>query len=81
MEVEHQKYINEIDSLKRKLHTTETRLDYKISENKQKDDFIKNTIIGRGKPSDVPAIINELERIFLEREKLQIGNRDSLQAS
>lgn len=27
--------------------TTETRLAYKTAENKQKDDFIKNVIMGR----------------------------------
>lgn len=49
------------------MQTLESRLECKISENKQKDDFIKNTIVGRSKPSDVPFIVAELERIFMGR--------------
>ena len=54
MEVSEQKYVNEIDSLRRKLGTAETRLQYKMNESKQKDEFIKNSIVGRSRPEDVP---------------------------
>lgn len=72
LEVELQKLKNEKDSLNRKLETTNSRLESKIKECKQKDDFIKSTIIGRSKPEDVPIIIAEMERIFLMREKMQV---------
>lgn len=72
-EVEGQKLKNEIDSLKRKLETTESRLESKIKESKQKDSFIQNTIIGRSKQEDVSLILAELERIFLTCEKQQLA--------
>lgn len=65
LDVERQKFRNEIESLQRKMSTVQTRLEYKINETKQKDDFIKNTIIGRSRPEDVPFIVAELDRIFL----------------
>ena len=37
LEVSEQKHLNEIESLRRKLKTTETRLECKARENRQKD--------------------------------------------
>ena len=51
---------NEIDSLKRRLSTSDTRLQYKISENKQKDEFIKSVIVGRSEPMDRQLVLSEL---------------------
>jgi len=43
---------NEVDSLRRRLSTAETRLEYKIVECRKKDDFIKSTVVGRTNPLD-----------------------------
>jgi len=65
--VERQKLINEIESVRRKLSTIEKRLEYKISECKQKDDFIKSFLIGRSELQERQIVLSELERIFSQQ--------------
>lgn len=55
---------NDVQSLQRKLEVCETKLAIKVKEVKDKDNFIKSTIIGRSKQEDVPFIVAELQRVF-----------------
>ena len=43
---------------------TETKLNIKVKEIKDKDTFINNIIINRSKQEDVPFVVAELKRIF-----------------
>ena len=57
LEVAEQQRLNEVESLRRKMSTVEARLQCKIRENKQKDEFIKNNIIGKTQAQDVPQMV------------------------
>lgn len=43
---------------------TEAKLQNKMKEVKEKDNFITSTIIGRSRQEDVPIIMADLQRIF-----------------
>jgi hypothetical protein len=43
---------------------TETKLNIKMKEVKDKDTFITNVLIGRSRPEDVPFVVAEIKRIF-----------------
>jgi len=55
---------NDVESLKRKLETSENKLKHKMKELKEKDSFITNSIVGRSRQEDVPLIMAEFQRIF-----------------
>lgn len=40
------------------------KLGMKIKEVKDKDDFIRSTVIGRSRQDDVPFVLAEIQRIF-----------------
>lgn len=57
--------------MKRKITLLEKRFDSKVKENKEKEQFIKDYIIGNnGNPNDSQYLVKELESIFLEKEKI-----------
>ncbi len=61
---------NEIDSMRRKMTVLERRFESKIRENKEKEEFIQNFIIGNNSnPNDSQYLVRELQRIFLEKER------------
>lgn len=53
-----------MDSLRRKLEVSETKLAIKAKEVKDKDAFISSVIIGRSRQEDVPFVMAELKRVF-----------------
>jgi hypothetical protein len=72
-EIVQQELVNEIDSMKRKIMLLEKRFDSKVRENREKEQFIKDFIIGNGgSGNDSQYLVKELERIFLEKEKIEL---------
>lgn len=63
-DIEIQNMRNDIETLRRKLEVTETKLNIKAKEVKDKDSFISSVVIGRSRQEDVPFVIAELKRIF-----------------
>lgn len=51
----------------------EKRFESKVRENKEKEEFIQGFIVGKaGGEGDAQYLAKELERIFLERERVEM---------
>ncbi len=53
-----------MESYKRKIDMLEAKLNMKIKEVKDKDNFIMNSLLGRSKAEETPLVLADFQRIF-----------------